>query len=229
MPGASLDTESNVAGNRLPALDALEWPWCPVELPEKAMADVQRAGEHVAYAIRTMHARYGRKVQVVGFSAGRNGAALVARHARQGRGLVGLAPSNHGTVSGDAVRFARGGCAPAVWQQRSRSAFLRALDSPQETFSPVAYTSIYTRGDDDRVVVAPDRRRGRGRTSRFRTSARRRPRGVRAELRRSRGRLVARIDLRGVRSSVVVVRVSERGGASARRAATASAFANVAE
>jgi hypothetical protein len=63
--------------------------------------------------------------------------------------LVGLSPSNHGTL--DAIPACAQSCAPAFWQQRSNAAFIAALNSAQETFPGISYTSIYT--DTDEVVV----------------------------------------------------------------------------
>jgi hypothetical protein len=63
--------------------------------------------------------------------------------------LVGLSPSNHGTL--DAIPVCAQSCAPAFWQQRSNAAFIGALNSAQETFPGISYTNIYT--DTDEVVV----------------------------------------------------------------------------
>jgi hypothetical protein len=62
--------------------------------------------------------------------------------------LVGLSPSNHGTLDADAICVP--GCAPSIWQQRSDSHFIGALNSYQETFRGISYTNIYT--DTDEVV-----------------------------------------------------------------------------
>jgi hypothetical protein len=64
---------------------------------------------------------------------------------------VGLSPSNHGTL--DAIPACAQSCAPAFWQQRSDAAFIAALNSAQETFPGISYTSIYTNTDE---VVVPN-------------------------------------------------------------------------
>lgn len=157
VPGTGLDPDTNFSWNWLRALDALKWPWCTVRSPDNAMADIQRNGEHIVYAIRTMHARFGRKVQVVGFSQGGMAPRWALRWWPDTRDkvedLVGLAPSNHGTITADAACAGPDGCAPAVWQQRTQSAFMRALNTPVDTYAPIAYTSIYTRADQ---VVVPN-------------------------------------------------------------------------
>jgi putative serine esterase DUF676 len=41
-----------------------------VTLPGTGMGDIQVAGEYVVYAIRTMHAAYGGRIDIVGHSQG---------------------------------------------------------------------------------------------------------------------------------------------------------------
>ena len=65
--------------------------------------------------------------------------------------LVGLSPSNHGTL--DAIPVCAQSCAPAFWQQRSNAAFMAALNSAQETFAGISYTNVYTNTDE---VVVPN-------------------------------------------------------------------------
>ena len=65
--------------------------------------------------------------------------------------LVGLSPSNHGTL--DAIPACAQSCAPAFWQQRSDAAFSAALNSAQETFPGISYTEIYTNTDE---IVVPN-------------------------------------------------------------------------
>jgi hypothetical protein len=65
--------------------------------------------------------------------------------------LVGLSPSNHGTVLADVT--CERPCNPAFHQQASQSQFLRALNSGAETFRGIDYTVAYTRFDE---VVVPN-------------------------------------------------------------------------
>jgi hypothetical protein len=119
------------------------------------MGDVQVAGEYVVYAIRTMHARSNRRVDIIGHSQGGMVPRWALRFWPGTRGMVddmiGMSPSNHGTV--DAVPACTTGCAPAFWQQRTGSNFLSALNSYRETFPGISYTSVYTRTDE---VVVPN-------------------------------------------------------------------------
>ena len=160
VPGTTLTPEENFSWNYERALDALALPYCTVELPEKAMADIQVAGEYVVYALRRMSHFEGRgkarKVQIIGYSQGGMVPRWALRFWPDTRKLVdddiGLDASNHGTITAESS-CQNEGCAPAVWQQRNNSAFIAALNSYAETFPGVSYTEIYTQEDE---VVVPN-------------------------------------------------------------------------
>jgi hypothetical protein len=168
VPGATLNPTTDFSYGWEPALRQLGYPYCTIDLPGNAMADVQTAGEYVVYAIRTMHAAYGGRIDIIGHSQG----GMVPRWAlRFWPGtramvddLIGLSPSNHGTL--DAIPLCDVGCAASIWQQRSNAKFIAALNSRQETFAGVSYTEVYTLTDEvvvpnfGRVVVAAHRGRG---------------------------------------------------------------------
>lgn len=155
VPGTTLTPKVNFSWNYARVLAGAHWPYCTVTLPGHAMADIQVAGEYEVYAIRAMHRATGRKVQVVGFSQGGMLGRWALRFWPDTRAmvddLVGLDPSNHGTL--DAYPVCTAGCAPAFWQQQTRSRFLAALNSHQETFPGISYTQIYTPTDE---VVTPN-------------------------------------------------------------------------
>jgi hypothetical protein len=102
-----------------------------------------------------MHRMSGGKVDILGFSQGGMVPRWALRFWPDTRGLVddlvAIDPSNHGTL--DANGACTPSCAPAVWQQRSGSHFLAALNSAAETFAGVAYTVVYSRVDE---VVVPN-------------------------------------------------------------------------
>jgi triacylglycerol esterase/lipase EstA (alpha/beta hydrolase family) len=159
-PGTTLTPEENFSWNYERALNALGLPFCTVELPGKAMEDIQVAGEYVVYALRTMshfegHAR-ARKVQIIGYSQGGMVPRWALRFWPDTRKLVdddiGLDASNHGTITAESS-CQNEGCAPAIWQQRDTSAFIAALNSYQETFPGISYTEIYTQEDE---IVVPN-------------------------------------------------------------------------
>src|SRR4051794_16555815 len=70
IPGTGASAKDNFSWNYEPAFDHLGIPWCAVTFPYNGNGDVQVNGEYVAYAIRTMHARAGRRVSIVGHSQG---------------------------------------------------------------------------------------------------------------------------------------------------------------
>jgi hypothetical protein len=155
VPGTTLNPQVEYSWNWEPALRKLGRPFCTVTLPENAMGDIQVAGEYVVFAIRRMHARSDRRVDIIGHSQGGMVPRWALRFWPRTRDmvddLIGMSPSNHGTV--DAIPGCAAGCAPAFWQQRTGSNFLRALNSYQETFPGISYTSVYTRTDE---VVVPN-------------------------------------------------------------------------
>jgi triacylglycerol esterase/lipase EstA (alpha/beta hydrolase family) len=160
IPGTTLTPEENFSWNYERALSALALPYCTVELPEKAMADIQVAAEYVVFALRTMSRFEGhskaRKVQIIGYSQGGMVPRWALRFWRDTRKLVdddiGLDASNHGTITAESS-CQNEGCAPAIWQQRNTSAFTAALNSLTETFPGIAYTEIYTQEDE---IVVPN-------------------------------------------------------------------------
>lgn len=154
IPGTTL-TPEEFSWNYVPALASRGIPYCTVELPGHAMGDIQDAAEYVVNALRTMHRRSGRKVQIIGHSQGGMIGRWALRFWPDTRAmvddLVGLAPSNHGTIDAQGVCAAP--CAPSIWQQRAGSTFLTALNEPYETFRGISYTSVYTHTDE---VVVPN-------------------------------------------------------------------------
>jgi hypothetical protein len=155
VPGTTLNPATDYGYGWEPALGKLGWPYCTVTLPGNAMGDIQIAGEYVVYAIRTMHAAYGGRIDIVGHSQGGMVPRWALRFWPDTRAmvddLVGLSPSNHGTL--DAIPACAQSCAPAFWQQRSDAAFIAALNSVQETFPGISYTDVYTNTDE---VVVPN-------------------------------------------------------------------------
>lgn len=155
VPGTNLEPQSNYSWNYERAFSALGWPYCSISLPYDTMGDIQVAGEYIVYALRTMASMSSRKVDVLGFSQG----GMVPRWAlrfwpdtrRLVNDLVGLDPSNHGTLDTDVLCHAV--CPPAYWQQASQSHFTAALNSGAETFQGIAYTVVYSHTDE---IVVPN-------------------------------------------------------------------------
>lgn len=155
VPGTFL-TDQDFSWNYERGFTSAGRPWCAVTLPDHGMGDIQTNAEYVVNAIRTAFDEAGRRIAVVGFSQG----GMVPRWALKFwpdtramvDDLVGLDPSNHGTI--DAVLgCAVGGCAPALWQQRTGSALLNELNAGQETYAGISYTQMYSATDE---IVAPN-------------------------------------------------------------------------
>jgi hypothetical protein len=155
VPGTTMEPTVNFAWNYERAFSRLGWRWCTVTLPYDATGDVQVAGEYLVHALRTISRQSGRDVDVVGWSQGGMVPRWALRFWPDTRALVddlvGLSPSNHGTVVADAA--CGGECNPSFHQQASRSRFLQALNSGAETFAGIDYTVAYTRLDE---VVVPN-------------------------------------------------------------------------
>jgi hypothetical protein len=156
VPGTGLKPQSNFSWNYERAFNARGIPWCTIELPEAATADIQTAGEYVVYAIRQMNSLSGRKIDILGFSQGGMVPRWALRFWPDTRPMVnddiGLDASNHGTFDSQYCDGTRS-CPAAFWQQRASANFIQALNSFQETFAGVSYTEIYSAADE---VVTPN-------------------------------------------------------------------------
>jgi triacylglycerol lipase len=132
------------------SLTATGWDWCQVELPDRALGDIQTASEYVVAAVRKLHRETGGKVDIVGHSQGALEPRWAVRWWPDVRAdvddLVTLAGANQGTLVTDVACIASS-CAPAVWQMVRASNFLKALNKVPTPAGP-SYTSIYSWTDD---------------------------------------------------------------------------------
>jgi len=139
------------------------YPVCYVELPDKALTDIQISAEYVVNAIRRVRRIAGRPIALYGHSQG----GLLARWAltywpslrSKVADAVSIAGTQHGTNGAagaallDALCQPSAGCPPAFWQQKIGSNLERALNNGRdETPGPTAWTTVRTTGDD---VVQP--------------------------------------------------------------------------
>ena len=124
---------------------------CSIELPNRALTDIQVAGERVAAAITWLAGAHGTAVDVIGHSQG----ALVPRWAMRWWPEVAaavddailLAGPHHGTTSTEGV-CAAGSCPEAAWQMRAGSAFLGALNRDGDVVDGPDVSSIYSATDE---------------------------------------------------------------------------------
>ena len=149
--GTGLNAEESWAWNYSKTLPPLGRPPCTVTLPEKALGDIQVATEYVVYAIRRVSALSGRRIDVITHSQGGMEGRWAMRWWRSARDrvddLVLLASPNHGITAAD-LCAASGNCWPAVWQMRTGSDFLTALNAGDETPGTVSYTNVYSLTDE---------------------------------------------------------------------------------
>jgi triacylglycerol esterase/lipase EstA (alpha/beta hydrolase family) len=154
--GTGATAKDNWSWTYEPALDKLSIPWCQIDLPDHATGDVQVNGEYVVSAIRTMFARAGRRIAIIGHSQGGMLPRWALRFWPDTRSMVddviGFAPSNHGTTTA-AAACGGGSCSAADWQQWDISNFNKALNSAAETWSGISYTDVYTHTDE---IVQPN-------------------------------------------------------------------------
>jgi triacylglycerol lipase len=113
------------------------------------------AGELKTFVDQVLAATGATKVSMVGHSQG----GMMPRYyikflggASKVDDLVGLAPSNHGTSQPALLVPGLNYVCPSCLQQKTGSAFLRHLNSGDETPGPVSYTNIVTSHDE---VVLP--------------------------------------------------------------------------
>jgi triacylglycerol lipase len=141
------------------AFEAMGRPLCVVSLPRRTTADLQVSVQYLVHATRRLWRRTGRPIAVAGVSQGGLLIRMALTYWPSLRGKVSdavtAAATHHGSP-GDAATAARcvtEGCPPALWQQRPRSALLRALnDGRDETPGRTAYTTVRSATDE---IVRP--------------------------------------------------------------------------
>ena len=150
-------------GDSLTLLQRLTWAihragYCVFALDygDRATGPIQdSAAELAAFVDRVLAATGAAKVSLVGHSQG----GMMPRYYIKFLGgagkvddLVGLAPSNHGTLNPLLLTPGLSLFCTSCLQQATGSAFLRRLNADDETPGPVSYTDIVTRWDE---VVLP--------------------------------------------------------------------------
>ncbi len=156
-PATGVTPEQNYSWNYERAFSAQQRAWCAITMPFHTLGDIQTAGEYLVYAIRTMHAAAHRRIAILGHSQGGMSMRWALRFWPDTRPMVddviGMAGTNHGTTIGGNCNPGYTSCPPADWQQDSKSAFIAALNSGDETFAGISYTEIFTHTDE---VVQPN-------------------------------------------------------------------------
>jgi triacylglycerol lipase len=156
--GTFADSKINWSWNYKKTLPRHGRPACTVDLPDLSSGDIQPTSEYVVYAIRAMARRSGGKIDLIGLSQGGLNIRWALRWWPDLRHLVDDAvlfvTPHHGAKFTDLVCTTPGVCATALYQMRSDSTFLAALNRGRDTVPGVDYTEVATR--DDTIFVTPD-------------------------------------------------------------------------
>lgn len=142
IPPTLADPDEAFVGYQRAFID-LKIPFCTVTIPQHTTIDIQVSAEYIVNAIRRMHTMTHNKVQLLGWS---QGAGPEPRWALRFwpdirpfvDDLVGLEAPNHGAIAARLFRQ------PALRQQADNAQFIAALNSGQETFPGISYTTIYS-------------------------------------------------------------------------------------
>jgi triacylglycerol lipase len=156
--GTFADSEINWSWNYQAVLPGRGETACAVDLPDLAAGDAQLSTEYVVRAVRLMSRESGRRVAILSHSQG----GLEARWAlrwwpdlrKRVSDVVMLVPPNQGSVFTDLACGLPSICAAALYQMRSDSAFLGALNGGRRSYRRVALTSVGTTADQ--VFVRAD-------------------------------------------------------------------------
>jgi hypothetical protein len=156
--GTFADSEINWNWNYVPALVARGETACTVDLPGKSAGDIQVSTEYVVHAMRTMAQQSGHDVAVIGFSQGGLEIRWALRWWPDLRHLVSdvifLNTPNQGSAFPDATCTSPGVCAASLYQMRTGSEFLIALNHGRQAIGAVPFTSLATA--DDPIFVLPE-------------------------------------------------------------------------
>ena len=124
--------------------------WCMVQLPGRAMVDIQRSTEYVVDAVRALHRRTGRQVSLIGHSQGALEVRWAVRWWPEVRAVVDdviTAAGANRPVSWTKSAFCARGCAEAIWQFSTGAAFMEALNRVPMPTGP-SYSAIRSLTDE---------------------------------------------------------------------------------
>jgi pimeloyl-ACP methyl ester carboxylesterase len=156
--GTFADSAINWSWNYEEALPARGETACAVDLPDRSAGDIQISTEYVVYAIRAIAERSHRSVAVISHSQGGLELRWALRWWPDLRKLVSdavlfVAPNN-GSAFPDALCTVPNVCAASLYQMRSDSRFLEALNAEPRAPKGVEFTAIATA--DDNFFVLPE-------------------------------------------------------------------------
>ncbi|MCW2785582.1 MAG: putative lipase [Marmoricola sp.] len=157
VPPTALDPEMSYGWSYFPGFAANKWPYCVLTVPDHGDGDVQVAAEYVVNAVRRIYAESHRQVELFGWSQGDSTSPRWALRwwpdiRPMVASMAGFAPDNE-TGGGFLAPICTIACFPAAWQELRRndgkaSNFITAMNSGQQTFPGIAYTSVYSLTDE---------------------------------------------------------------------------------
>ena len=167
LPGTFAWGRINWGWNYKKLLPTLGHPACTVTFPADGAGDIQAATPYAVSAIRMMARRSGRKVVLIGHSQG----GLEVRWALRWwpdlrskvAAVITLAAPNGGALYPDQYCSAADSCAASLYQMRTSSKFLAALNRGRRLTWGLPWTTIGT--TTDTVFVLPPQARLRGATN----------------------------------------------------------------
>ena len=155
--GTFADSAISWSWNYARTLPAAGRPACSVDLPDRSAGDIQVSAEYVVWAIRTMARESGRRVAVLGHSQGGLGTRWALRWWPDLRDdvsdVIMFGTPNHGATYSDSNYTGPSTCSASLYQMRSDSQFLAALNAGGDTVAGVPYTAVVT--DTDTTFVLP--------------------------------------------------------------------------
>jgi triacylglycerol esterase/lipase EstA (alpha/beta hydrolase family) len=153
IPATEVNSDENFSWNYERSFRSMGIPYCTTNQPgddQHNLNDMQTRAEYIVYAIRRMHRMAGRRIVLMGHS---QGGMIMRWPLRFWPGLrpmveeiIGMAGTNHGSTNVDTICSRP--CAPAIWQQGSKSRWTAALNSRGQTFAGIDYTEIYSHTDE---------------------------------------------------------------------------------
>lgn len=155
--GTATNAEESWTWGYTKVLAAEGYDVCTVDLPERALVDIQVSVEYVVSAVRRITDATGERVDVIGHSQGTLQPRWAAKWWPDVRAaiddMVLLASPAHGVASASGLCRV-GTCAPSIWQMNQGSKFTEALNRGDETPGAISYTSIYSQFDE--LVQPPE-------------------------------------------------------------------------
>jgi hypothetical protein len=163
IPGTFATAAVNWSWNWQKLLPTMGWGACTITLPNTGAGDIQQNTQYVVSAIRILSKRSGRPIAVMSHSQGGLEARWALKWWPDTRAdvdkVVTLGAPNYGALYPDQHCLQADSCSASLWQMRSGSKFLGALNRGASTYG-IAWTSITTKADTVFVLASKARMPG---------------------------------------------------------------------